>query len=226
VIFFSIYFKKYAEAETLLKKALALSEKAFNGQYNPAYATSLNNLAGLYKLQRKYSRSEPLYKHALEIRRKVLGPNHPDVATSLSNLATLYFTLGKYAMAEQLFKLALEILDKTLEPGHQDIATLLNNLITLYTAQGRHSMAKHYHSRLQSTWDIALKSQSSATLDKQETVETANTWKGHVYSSKFSRTFHRPDCTELQSSPDDIIDFQAREYAIRDGAIPCSACKP
>ncbi|MCP4265951.1 MAG: tetratricopeptide repeat protein, partial [Candidatus Brocadiaceae bacterium] len=118
------------------------------------------------------------------------------------------------------------IQEKTLEPGHQDIATLLNNLVTLYTAQGRHSMAKHYHARLQSTWDIALKSEPTITPDKQETTENDNIWKGHVYSSKFSRNFHRPDCQELQSSPDDIIDFQTRNHAIRDGAIPCSACRP
>jgi len=138
----------------------------------------------------------------------------------------LYYTQGKFRKAEQLYKLALEIQEKTLKPGHQDIATLLNNLVTLYTAQGRHSMAKHYHARLQSTWDIALQSESSTIPDKQKITKTVNTWTGHVYSSKFSRNFHRPDCQELKSSPDDIIDFQTRKHAIRDGAIPCSTCKP
>jgi hypothetical protein len=87
-------------------------------------------------------------------------------------------------------------------------------------------MAKHYHARLQSTWDIALQSESNTIPDKKKTTKTVNTWTGHVYSSKFSRNFHRPDCQKLQSSPDDIIDFQTRKHAIRDGAIPCSECKP
>ncbi|HJO55104.1 MAG TPA: hypothetical protein QF423_00335, partial [Candidatus Scalindua sp.] len=99
-------------------------------------------------------------------------------------------------------------------------------LVTLYTAQGRHSMAKHYHARLQSTWDIALQSGSNTTPSKQKATESVNTCKGHVYSSKFSRYFHRSDCQELQSSPDDLIDFQTRKHAVRDGAIPCSTCKP
>ena len=204
---------------------MAKSEKTY-GKYKPEYANYLNNLAGLYKLQRKYSRSGQLYKHALEIRIKVLGPDHPDVATSLSNLATLYYTQGKYTMAEELYKRALTIQEKTLEPGHQDTATLLNNLVTLYTAQGRHSMAKHYHDRLQSTWDSALQEDPNTIFNTRKATQTENLWKGPVYSSKFSRSFHRPDCVEFESSPDDIFDFQSREHAIRDGAIPCSACKP
>jgi hypothetical protein len=129
-------------------------------------------------------------------------------------------------MAEQLYKQALEIQERTLEPGHQDMATLLNNLVTLYAAQGRHAMAKRYHDRLQSTWDSALNQESSTIPNTRKVTQPGKSWKGPVFSSKFSRTFHRPDCTELQSSLDDIIDFQSREHAIRDGAIPCSACKP
>ena len=37
----------------------------------------------------KYKEAEPLCKRALEIREKVLGPEHPDVAKQLNNLALL-----------------------------------------------------------------------------------------------------------------------------------------
>ena len=53
-------------------------------------ATSLNNLAGLYDSLGDYAKAEPLYKRALAIWEKALGPDHPDVATSLNNLAALY----------------------------------------------------------------------------------------------------------------------------------------
>ncbi len=53
---------------------------------------SLNNLADLYQKQGRYADAEPLYKRALAIREKALGPNHPDVASSLNNLAELYRT--------------------------------------------------------------------------------------------------------------------------------------
>jgi hypothetical protein len=34
-----------------------------------------------------YVAAEPLYRQALQIRRRVLGEEHPDFATSLNNLA-------------------------------------------------------------------------------------------------------------------------------------------
>ena len=44
--------------------------------------------------QGDYARAEPLYRQALEIRKKALGENHPDYAASLNNLATLYQIRG------------------------------------------------------------------------------------------------------------------------------------
>ena len=41
---------------------------------------------------------EPLYKRALAIREKALGPDHPDVATSLDNLAALYRAQSRYGV--------------------------------------------------------------------------------------------------------------------------------
>ena len=41
---------------------------------------SLNNLAS--STQGRYAEAEPLYKRALAIQEKALGPDHPDVATS------------------------------------------------------------------------------------------------------------------------------------------------
>ncbi len=52
-------------------------------------ATNLNNLANLYHAQGKYAEAEPLYKRALAIVEKALGPEHPHVAARLNNLAQL-----------------------------------------------------------------------------------------------------------------------------------------
>ena len=52
-------------------------------------ATALNSLAGLYYKQGKFSEVEPLYKRALAILEKALGPEHPHVATALGNYAAL-----------------------------------------------------------------------------------------------------------------------------------------
>ena len=46
----------------------------------PMLRQSLNNLAELYRTQGRYTDAEPLYKRALAIDEKALGPDHPTVA--------------------------------------------------------------------------------------------------------------------------------------------------
>ena len=71
---------KYAEAEPLYKRSLAILEKAL-GPEHPHVATSLNNLALLYNAQGKYAEAEPLYKRSLSIYEKALGSEHPNFLT-------------------------------------------------------------------------------------------------------------------------------------------------
>ena len=67
---------KYAEAEPLYQRSLAIREKAL-GKDHPDVATSLNNLAALYHNQGKYAEAEPLYQRSLAIWEKALGKTIP-----------------------------------------------------------------------------------------------------------------------------------------------------
>ena len=64
-----------------------------------------------------YDQALPLYRRALKIREKVLGPEHPDTATSLNNLAMLYQAMGAYEQALPLYQRTLKIIEKVLRPG-------------------------------------------------------------------------------------------------------------
>ena len=64
---------RYAEAEPLYKRSLAIWEEAL-GPEHPNVATSLNNLAGLYRAQGRYDEAEPLHKRAMTIDEMALGP--------------------------------------------------------------------------------------------------------------------------------------------------------
>ena len=79
---------QYDRAVTVAETALKVAEQDV-GPDHPDVATSLNNLAALYRTQGDYAKAEPLYKRSLAIREKALGPDHPDVANSLNNLALL-----------------------------------------------------------------------------------------------------------------------------------------
>ena len=93
--------RRYAEAEPLLKRALAIREKAL-GPKHPDVAMSLNNLALLYKAQGFYGEAEPLYQQALAILEKALGPEHPHLAIGLNNYAALLRKTGRSAEATRM----------------------------------------------------------------------------------------------------------------------------
>ena len=71
---------KYAEAEPLYRRAIAIGEKTL-GAGHPDVAKWYNNLAALYEIQGKYAEAEPLFRRAIAIGEKALGAEHPDVAT-------------------------------------------------------------------------------------------------------------------------------------------------
>ena len=72
--------QRYADAEPLFKRALAVREKSL-GHGHPDLGQSLNNLATHYEKLGRHGDSEPLFKRALAIYEKAAGPEHPAVAT-------------------------------------------------------------------------------------------------------------------------------------------------
>ena len=55
------------------------------GEEHPDVATSLNNLAALYRSQGRYEEAEPLYLSAITIFLQRLGENHPNTQTVINN---------------------------------------------------------------------------------------------------------------------------------------------
>ena len=88
--------------------SLAIRESQL-GADHPDTAASLNDLAGLYYAQGRYSEAEPLLKRSLAIRESQLGTDHPHTAQGLNNLAALYESQGRYSEAEPLLKRSLAI---------------------------------------------------------------------------------------------------------------------
>ena len=131
----------YAKAEPLLQRALKIREKAL-GPEHPDTATSLNNLAALYRDMGDYAKAEPLYQRALKICEKALGPEHVDTANSVHNLAVLYRDMGDYAKAEPLFQRTLKICEKALGPEHRYTAISVDNLAILYDDMGYYAKAE------------------------------------------------------------------------------------
>jgi hypothetical protein len=131
----------YEQAEPWLTQSCTLAETRL-GADHPDTASSLNNLAGLYRAIGRYNDAEPLYLQSLQITEQQLGADHPDTARSLNNLAELYRAIGRYSDAEPLYLQSLQIHKQQLGTDHPDTASSLNNLALLYQATGRYSDAE------------------------------------------------------------------------------------
>lgn len=79
---------RYAEAEPLMRRALAIDEASF-GDVHPTVARDLNNLAGLLQATNRLAKAEPLMRRALRIVVTSLGVEHPNTRTVESNYRAL-----------------------------------------------------------------------------------------------------------------------------------------
>src|SRR5215207_8428283 len=84
--------RKLQEAEQSFSAALQLAEDFAAG--DPRLAATLNALARIYSLQRRYLAAAALLNRLLEVTERTLGPSHVQVAGVLTNLAEMYTHLG------------------------------------------------------------------------------------------------------------------------------------
>jgi tetratricopeptide (TPR) repeat protein len=127
---------KYAQAEPLFRKGLAVYEEVL-GPKHPDTATCYNNLAVNLESQGRAKEAEPLKRQALAVREEVLGPKHPDTAASYGNLATNLDAQGRAKEAEPLYRKAVAIKEEVLGPKHPGTALSYNHLAYNLGAQGR-----------------------------------------------------------------------------------------
>jgi non-specific serine/threonine protein kinase/serine/threonine-protein kinase len=54
--------------------------------------------------------AQVIYRHALTIQRRVLGPGHPDTLMSMQGLGGTYIMQGNYKLAAEILREALGVL--------------------------------------------------------------------------------------------------------------------
>jgi CHAT domain-containing protein/Tfp pilus assembly protein PilF len=155
---------KSGESEVMERRALLIQQK-WPGTENPEHAESPKSEApaldnqeravaagrdaadALFRQGRvlqdqgKYKQAEQLYRQALAMDQKRVGPVHLDVAASLNNLAYVLYREGEYAQAEQLYRQALAMNQKLLGVEHLAVATNLNNLGEVLLNEGKDEQA-------------------------------------------------------------------------------------
>ncbi len=105
------YLWDYAEAEKLLKSAVAIQEKLL-GSEHPQVARLLNHLGSIHCAQGRYEEAAALYQWSLEIDEKAYGPDHPVVGELLENYADLLAKIGRQDEAAPMAARAQTIREK------------------------------------------------------------------------------------------------------------------
>jgi tetratricopeptide (TPR) repeat protein len=90
----------------------------------------------------KLAEAEPLYREALDIRRRALPAGHQDIAGSLVTLASLLREQGKLDEAEQMAREGLEMYRKALPAGHPNTAIAINTLARVLHRRGKYADAE------------------------------------------------------------------------------------
>jgi tetratricopeptide (TPR) repeat protein len=131
---------RYAEAQPLLEKALAIYRQAL-GEDHPQTARGYNDVAYSLANQRKYGEAQPLFEKALAICRKTLGEEHPHTAFGYNNVAGNLHAQWKYGEAQPLLEKALALRRKALGEDHPDTTQSYHNVTANLEAQGKYAEA-------------------------------------------------------------------------------------
>ncbi len=137
---------RYADAEPLYHKALALREQHL-GEHHPHVGGSLNNLANLFYAQGRYSKARILYRRALDCWERSLPESDLRIAVCLNNLAVIYRIQSKFPQAESLYKRALKLAETYQGQNAPQVARILSGLAMLCKQNGKYKKAEVYLER-------------------------------------------------------------------------------
>ena len=145
---------QYDEAEQLFNQALTQAE-AF-GPADARLATSLNNVATVDRIRKRYPEAESLDRRALSIQEQTLGSNHLFVATTLLGIADSCRAQARYADAAAAATRAMSIRAAALGPDHVDVAAATYNLGLTYAAENRYDDAAPLFERVIAIYERSL----------------------------------------------------------------------
>jgi eukaryotic-like serine/threonine-protein kinase len=165
----------FEEARQLLLEAVEMDRRTRPG--SQSYGVSLSNLATTLSDRGDIFGAERELRQVLEIRRRILGPQHPTLPSTLNILGSVLLRQGNWSAAEPYFKEALDIDLHTLEPNHPNVFVAKHYLDLVREAKGNfreaqadleHILAIRKNANSGGTWDIASIVSSLGWLDFEQ----------------------------------------------------------
>jgi non-specific serine/threonine protein kinase/serine/threonine-protein kinase len=91
-------------------------------------AQMLHVMGTVYQKLGLYSQAESLFTQAIDVRTRVLGPDHPDTLKTKGRLGLLYVQRGRGMEAEKLDRALLETERRVLGPEHRETLATMSEL--------------------------------------------------------------------------------------------------
>jgi len=129
------------KVRTALDRAAARVGGKFDRQ--PEVEASIRDAMGkTYEDLAEYGESQRHLERALDLERRLWGPENPKTLNTLNHLGRTLWHQGKYQEAGALFGPALEMERRVLGPEHPDTLYCMNNLANVYRAEGKNEQAE------------------------------------------------------------------------------------
>jgi tetratricopeptide (TPR) repeat protein len=138
---------RYAEAEPLLQRALAVRRRAYP-EGHPSTSVAMVNLAGMYLRQQSAGAAEPVLREAIDLLRRHQGDDHHLTLSAANSLGVALQMQGKLGDAEGWTRMAMEGRRRTLGESHKDTLSATNAYAVLLTRQGRAADAEPLQRRV------------------------------------------------------------------------------
>lgn len=139
------YLDRNSEAEPLLRKALAMQVRIYQGGPHPDINSTKRELAALLRSTGEYQESKRLYLEVIESRTKILGPDHPELGNTWNSYSLLLTRMDDYEGALAANIRFIEILKRAYSEATPSLAAAYFNQASMLRDLDRYSEAiKHY----------------------------------------------------------------------------------
>lgn len=150
----------FINAESKFKDALNIRKRY---KIHDRVASTMNSLAGLYKLHAQnkgllefYEQAKPLYINSIKLFEDTLGEHHPETLLAKNNLGLLYLAQQDFKSAKKELKNVLEITRKYRGERHHDTAIAMSSLAGVYQEKKRLKKAKKLHKAAKYIFEYVL----------------------------------------------------------------------
>jgi serine/threonine-protein kinase len=127
---------RLADAERELRAGRAILEQTVSTD-NPELAEALIQIAYLLDEDRgQFAEADPLYRRALEIRKRAFGDGHPMVAATLFDYADFLTRRGDFTTAVALGRQGMEIIRRAYAKDHPVVANFTGRLAVIVEHAG------------------------------------------------------------------------------------------